>query len=201
MDQTKEVDPVKELQKFNTFRRGQIRWLERFVSRLTAKRDARIDAARAKLSAPALRLLVAMDGSEPEALDPNPIGEGAVSAMAEVVGALSDLAGEHRGPTCYDDGCWTRVAAPGDYCAEHAAHDGPPDEPEPTEPDEPEPADCRPPVEQWTEADFKRNGWVKMPDGNYAPPRLAAEPEPLAPGSITTVEERPAKRQREARRA
>jgi hypothetical protein len=81
------------------------------------------------------------------------------------------------------------------------------DEPDPADPanfaEDPASAqDCRPPVEVWTAADFERNGWKRMPDGNYAPPRLAEEPAPLEPGAVVTVNEslKP-KRQREARRA
>ena len=62
------TDPLAELRAFETARRRANRWFERFCARLELKRNAKITAARAKLSPAAARLLSAYGDEQVRAM-------------------------------------------------------------------------------------------------------------------------------------
>lgn len=167
------MDPVDEVKAHLTRVRRIDRWLLKYSKKLNDKAAAKYIASRHQLSPAAERLLAAME-SAPSA--PPPVIDAEFPEVDEDLPARP-LPGYDEPPEPAHDS-----AAPGPLAEccdcgaqyhlgseESASHDC--DESS-LQREAPE----RPPVEQWTEADFKRNGWVQAADGNWGPGRLV-EPQ------------------------
>lgn len=182
------MEPIRELQSYQTFCRQQVRWLERFVSRLTAKRDQRIAAKRAELSASALRLLVAMETDDPEARVPGPEGPELPSPRAEATPPHDWTAEEHAAAARVAEAVELGEVMDAEYAEVDEADTSDMDDVDAAE----EAAeDCQPPALAGSaEGEPPLPGWTQVPV------------EPLPPGAIITVDEsKKVKRERPARRA